>query len=160
MTHVVAHVDGKKESMSEKVISFCLKISKWSYVSKHLTMSEKIKPKGDGSSCRWSVGRNSKICGSESSSGRSPFTPWFSLVGHPSLYRLFWCCFYRTRVRSLVMLVTHSLTHWLTDSLLFSKLDACEYCCVANTILISNSYNINKFWVAIFTCQGHINQVY
>ena len=31
---------------------------------------------------------------------------------------------------------------------------------VANTILISNSYNINKFWVGIFTRQGHINQVY
>ena len=34
---------------------------------------------------------------------------------------------------------------------------------VASTILIikiSNSNNLNKFWVAIFTCQGHINQVY
>ena len=31
---------------------------------------------------------------------------------------------------------------------------------VANTILISNSYNINKFWVGIFTRQGYINQVY
>ena len=31
---------------------------------------------------------------------------------------------------------------------------------VANTILTSNSYNINKFWVGIFTCQGDINQVY
>ena len=31
---------------------------------------------------------------------------------------------------------------------------------VANTILTSNSYNINKFWVSIFTRQGHINQVY
>ena len=31
--------------------------------------------------------------------------------------------FYRTRVRSLVMLVSDSLTHSLTDSLLFSKLD-------------------------------------
>ena len=31
---------------------------------------------------------------------------------------------------------------------------------VANTILISNSYNINKFWVGIFTRQDHINQVY
>ena len=34
---------------------------------------------------------------------------------------------------------------------------------VANAILIiniNNSYNFNKFWVAIFTCQGHINQVY
>ena len=34
---------------------------------------------------------------------------------------------------------------------------------VANTILIiniSNSNNINKFWVGIFTRQGHINQVY
>ena len=28
VTHVVAHVDGKKESMSEKVIFFCLDISK------------------------------------------------------------------------------------------------------------------------------------
>ena len=38
--------------------------------------------------------------------------------------------FYRTRVRSLAMLVTHSLTHSLTDpltdSLLFSKLDWCD----------------------------------
>ena len=34
---------------------------------------------------------------------------------------------------------------------------------VANTILIiniSNSNNINKFWVGIFTRQGHINQVH
>ena len=31
---------------------------------------------------------------------------------------------------------------------------------VANTILTSNSYNINKFWVVIFTRQGNINQVY
>ena len=34
---------------------------------------------------------------------------------------------------------------------------------VADTILIiniSNRNNLNKFWVAIFTCQGHINQVY
>ena len=33
----------------------------------------------------------------------------------------------------------------------------------ANTILItniSNSNNLNKFWVGIFTHQGHINQVY
>ena len=34
--------------------------------------------------------------------------------------------FYRTRVRSLVMLVTHSLTNWLTHSLPLSKLDWCE----------------------------------
>ena len=38
--------------------------------------------------------------------------------------------FYRTRVRSLVMLVTHSLTNWLTHSLLFSKLDWCDVCLV------------------------------
>ena len=35
---------------------------------------------------------------------------------------------------------------------------------VANTILIinisSNSNNLNKFWIVIFTCQGQINQVY
>ena len=31
---------------------------------------------------------------------------------------------YRTRVWSLAMLVTHSLTHWLTDSLPFSKLES------------------------------------
>ena len=34
---------------------------------------------------------------------------------------------------------------------------------VANTILtinINNSNNLNKFWVAIFTCQSHNNQVY
>ena len=34
---------------------------------------------------------------------------------------------------------------------------------VANTILItsiSKSNNLNKFWVGIFTRQGHINQVY
>ena len=34
---------------------------------------------------------------------------------------------------------------------------------VANMILsinISNSNNLSKFWVGIFTCQGHINQVY
>ena len=34
--------------------------------------------------------------------------------------------FYQTRVRSLAMLVTHSLTHSLTDSLLFSQLDWCD----------------------------------
>ena len=32
---------------------------------------------------------------------------------------------------------------------------------VANKILIiNNSDNFNKFWVAIFTRQGHINQVF
>ena len=34
---------------------------------------------------------------------------------------------------------------------------------VANMILtinISNSNNLNKFWVGIFSRQGHINQVY
>ena len=34
---------------------------------------------------------------------------------------------------------------------------------VANTILItniSNSNNLNKFWVGIFTRQGHISKVY
>ena len=34
---------------------------------------------------------------------------------------------------------------------------------VANTILITNiinSNNLSKFWVGIFTRQGHINQVY
>ena len=34
---------------------------------------------------------------------------------------------------------------------------------VANMILsinISKSSNLNKFWVGIFTRQGHINQVY
>ena len=34
---------------------------------------------------------------------------------------------------------------------------------VANTILIINiskSNDLNKFYVGIFTCQGHINQVY
>ena len=35
--------------------------------------------------------------------------------------------FYRTRVRSLGMLVSDSLTNWLTDSLLFSGLDGCEW---------------------------------
>ena len=34
--------------------------------------------------------------------------------------------FYWTRVRSLAMLVTHWLTDWLTDLLLFSKLDWCD----------------------------------
>ena len=33
--------------------------------------------------------------------------------------------FYRTRVRSLAMLVTHSLPNSLTNSLLFSGLDGC-----------------------------------
>ena len=33
-----------------------------------------------------------------------------------------WHCFYRTRVRSLAMLVTNWLTHWLP----FSKLDWCD----------------------------------
>ena len=31
---------------------------------------------------------------------------------------------------------------------------------VANTAIISNTYNINKFWIGIFTRQGHINKVY
>ena len=30
---------------------------------------------------------------------------------------------------------------------------------VANTILIININNLNKFWVGIFTRQGHIKQV-
>ena len=102
-----------------------------------------------------------------------------------------------------------SLTHWLTDSLLFSKLDWCDpgvwrcllktcwgcYCCwcwglktcwcrfgswraqslnksltstklrlpnlhqtVVNTFLGTNSNNLNKYWVGIFTHQRLINQ--
>ena len=39
---------------------------------------------------------------------------------------LFKYTFYRTRVRSLAMLVTHWLTDWLTHSLPFSKLDWCD----------------------------------
>ena len=42
------------------------------------------------------------------------------------LLKVVWEYFYRTRVRSLVMLVTNSLTHSLTDWLLFSKLDWCD----------------------------------
>ena len=38
--------------------------------------------------------------------------------------------FYQTPVRSLVMLVSHSLTNGLTHSLLFSKLDWCDMCLV------------------------------
>ena len=53
---------------------------------------------------------------------------------HITYHRLFLLLsFYRTRVRSLVMLVTHwlthSLTHWLTDSCLVNLIDvtlACE----------------------------------
>ena len=36
------------------------------------------------------------------------------------------CTFYRTWVQSLAMLVTHSLTDWLTNWLPFSKLDWCD----------------------------------
>ena len=41
--------------------------------------------------------------------------------------------FYRTRVRSLAMLVSNSLTHWLTDWLPFSKFDWCDPGCLLKT---------------------------
>ena len=46
---------------------------------------------------------------------------------------------------------------------MLNKLELPNQQTVANMILsinISKSNNLNKFWVAIFTCQGHINQVY
>ena len=43
--------------------------------------------------------------------------------------------FYRTRVRSLAMLVTHSLTHSLTDSCLVNLVDVTLACEDANSKL-------------------------
>ena len=43
----------------------------------------------------------------------------------PAIFYLNMNSFYRTRVRSLGMLVTNWLTDWLTNSLPFSKLDWC-----------------------------------
>ena len=55
-------------------------------------------------------------------------TPLFDQASNALIWHDF-IHFYRTRVRSLVMLVTHSLTHWLTDSCLANLIDvtlACE----------------------------------
>ena len=51
---------------------------------------------------------------------------WYSNMTHTRFFLLSFFTFYQTRVRSLFILVTHSLTNWLTDSLLFSKLDWCN----------------------------------
>ena len=56
--------------------------------------------------------------------------------------------FYRTRVRSLGMLVSNSLTNWLTDSLLFSKLDACENCCVDPSPIIGYACHSLPNWLS------------
>ena len=53
-----------------------------------------------------------------------------------------WSCFYRTRVRSLAMLVTHWLTHWLTHSLTHS--------CLVNLIDVTCGlwrYQLKTCWV-------------
>ena len=44
--------------------------------------------------------------------------------------------FYRTRVRSLAMLVTNSLTHWLTNSCLVNLIDVTLACEDANLKLV------------------------
>ena len=49
--------------------------------------------------------------------------------------------FYRTRVRSLVMLVTN----WLTHSVTFSRLDGCEWCQLPGDVLA-------VFWVGKWLC--------
>ena len=48
-----------------------------------------------------------------------------SFLGYPSCHSCY-RHFYRTRIRSLAMLVSNWLTHWLTHWLLFSKLDWCD----------------------------------
>ena len=55
-------------------------------------------------------------------SWRSLSAIWSYFINCP-LWHIY---FYRTRVRSLFTLVTNSLTHWLTHSLLFSKLYWCD----------------------------------
>ena len=46
------------------------------------------------------------------------------------------CCFYRTRVRSLVMLVTDWLTNWLTNCCLVNLIDVTLTCADANLKLV------------------------
>ena len=54
----------------------------------------------------------------------------------PKLFRRFELFhYYRTRVRSLAMLVTNWLTDWLTDWLLFSEADVSDEDCVGNSLL-------------------------
>ena len=82
-----------------------------------------------------------------------------SSIGHLS-------CFYRTWVRSLAMLVTHSLTNSLTHSLPFSKLDWCDpgvwrcllkicwgcYCCwwiVMRIVLATVCYRFGSWGLVI-----------
>ena len=45
-------------------------------------------------------------------------------------------------------------------SLVLGPNASAQICNMILTINISNSNNLNKFWVGIFTRQGHINQVY
>ena len=52
----------------------------------------------------------------------SAYRPHQGLLLQGQRLHIFWVSFYRTRVRSLAMLVTH----WLPNSLLFSKLDWCD----------------------------------
>ena len=58
-----------------------------------------------------------------------PPPPW-------TLYAVFYQYFYRTRVRSLAMLVTHSLTDWLTDSFLVNLIDVTLACEDSNSKLV------------------------
>ena len=72
-----------------------------------------------------SIQSNSLSCCPSTHTTLSPiisFKYWRTWLDIMSL----WQIFYRTRVRSLVMLVTNSLTHSLTDSVTFSKLDWCD----------------------------------
>ena len=76
-----------------------------------------------------------------------------SILDGNSLVHLITC--YRTRVRSLTMLVTHWLTNWLTHSLLFSKLDWCDVWLVGITtqkllrLLLLLMLMIRKVWTTV-----------
>ena len=77
----------------------------------------------------WLRGRNSCSLSQSRSrdwlqrSSETSFLPFQTISWRSFFWRKH---FYRNRVRSLGMLVTNSLTDWLTNSVTFSKLDWCD----------------------------------
>ena len=70
------------------------------------------------------------------------------------IFFLYILSFYRTRVRSLVMLVSNSLTHWLTDCCLVNLIDVTLACEDANSKLV-DVVTVADCWYLYFDKYGN-----
>ena len=84
-------------------------------------------------------------------------SPWLKLPDHTRatstkirdapLYQL--CSFYRTRVRSLTMLVTHSLPNWLTDCRLVKLMPVNDAAYAVQVSDLNQRHNGPEGWVLL-----------